>query len=166
MLRGGQPLPQQPGHGHRHQRPAWPRGQQVLGPHDWQAGRGLTRNPPPWAPDLENVYPFRVRVMDAIPCFSTDVDEQRKGPQLRRCLGGVARDLIREVNVHIQLDGAPLPSSIHLPTLLHLNHGSSHSNIIVWFAVSHILDRPSGVIYAFPRRPRPARARRRAAAAN
>ena len=44
--------------------------------------------------------------MDAITwCLSTDVDEQRKGPQLELRLGGVARDLIREVDINIKLNG-------------------------------------------------------------
>jgi len=44
--------------------------------------------------------------MDAVTwCLSTEVDEQRKGPQLELALGGVARDLVREISVEIKLNG-------------------------------------------------------------
>ena len=32
-------------------------------------------------------------------CLSTDLDEVRQGPQIELCLGGVARDLVREIPV-------------------------------------------------------------------
>ena len=44
--------------------------------------------------------------MDCITwCLSTDVDEIRKGPQIELALGGVARDLVREVDLNIKLNG-------------------------------------------------------------
>ena len=87
-------------------RPAWPHGQHVPGPHDWQQGRGSTRNPPPWAPELEDSYPFRTWVLDAVTwCLSTDVDEQRKGSQLELALGSIARDLVREIDINTKIAG-------------------------------------------------------------
>ena len=39
-------------------------------------------------------------------CLSTDVDEARKGPQLELSLGGVARDLVREIQLPYKINGA------------------------------------------------------------
>ena len=48
--------------------------------------------------------------MDCITwCRSTDVDEQRKGPQIELALGGVARDLVREIDLQIKITAAPSP---------------------------------------------------------
>ena len=94
-----------PHHGPQHT--AWPYGRNVWGPTDWVHGRGSTRNPPAWAPEIESQYPFRHWVTDVITwCMSTDVDEQRKGPQLELALGGVARDLVREIPLQAKISGA------------------------------------------------------------
>ena len=93
------------------QRTAWPYGQRVPGPHDWAQQRGSTRNPPAWAPDIENQYPFRHWITDVVTwCMSTDIDEIRKGPQIELCLGGVARDLVREIPVDVKTNGFTLPN--------------------------------------------------------
>jgi len=47
--------------------------------------------------------------MDCITwCLSTDVDEQRKGPQIELALGGVARDLVREIDLQIKIHGGTI----------------------------------------------------------
>ena len=56
---------------------------------------------------MEDQYPFRHWLADAIMwCLSTDVDEARKGPQLELSLGGIARDLVREIPLQYKLQGA------------------------------------------------------------
>ena len=56
---------------------------------------------------MEETYPFRHYLADAIMwCLSTDVDEARKGPQLELSLGGIARDLVREIPLEYKLRGA------------------------------------------------------------
>ena len=96
---------QRPHHGN--QNTAWPYGRNVWGPNDWVHGRGSTRNPPTWAPEIEAQYPFRHWVTDVVTwCMSTDVDEQRKGPQIELALGGVARDLVREIPLQVKINGA------------------------------------------------------------
>ena len=87
-------------------RTAWPYGQRVPGPQDWAQQRGSTRNPPAWAPDIEQQYPFRHWITDVVTwCLSTDLDEVRKGPQIELCLGGVARDLVRELPIDVKTNG-------------------------------------------------------------
>ena len=72
-------------------------------------GRGSIRNPPPWSAEIEQTYPFRLWVMDCITwCLSTDVDEVRKGPQIELALGGVARDLVREIDLQIKINGGTI----------------------------------------------------------
>ena len=94
-----------PQHGPQHT--AWPYGRNVWGPNDWVHGRGSTRNPPSWAPEIESQYPFRHWVTDVVTwCMSTDVDETRKGPQIELSLGGVARDLVREIPLDAKINGA------------------------------------------------------------
>ena len=91
---------------HGNQATAWPYGRNVWGPQDWVHGRGSTRNPPSWAPEIEQQYPFRHWITDVITwCMSTDMDEQRKGPQIELALGGVARDLVREIPFQFKLHG-------------------------------------------------------------
>ena len=47
--------------------------------------------------------------MDCITwCLSTDVDEVRRGPQIELCLGGVARDLVREIDLNIKINGGQI----------------------------------------------------------
>ena len=88
---------------------AWPYGQHIPGPQDWSVGRASTRNPPAWAPDIEHLYPFRFYLQDAIAwCFATDLDDARKGPQLELALGGVARDLIRDLPLMNKINGGLL----------------------------------------------------------
>ena len=69
--------------------------------------RGNTRNPPPWASEIEAVYPFRHWLMDCIAwCMSTDEPENRKAFQIEFALGGIARELVREIALETKRDGA------------------------------------------------------------
>ena len=85
---------------------AWPHGNVPWGgPQSSGATHGSIKNPPPWAPELEQSYPFRHWLMDCITwVHSTDIDEVRKGPQIELALGGLARDYVREI---------PLPTKLH-----------------------------------------------------
>ena len=56
---------------------------------------------------MEDQYPFRHWLADAIMwCLSTDTDEVRKGPQIELSLGGIARDLVREIPLQCKIHGA------------------------------------------------------------
>ena len=84
------------GQGGRERHP-WPMHSQPSG-----AERGSIRSAPYWDPSLEDSYPFRHWLADAIMwCLSTDLDENRKGPQIELSLGGIARDLVREIPYNI-----------------------------------------------------------------
>ena len=92
---------------HGTQTTAWPFGRSVWGPDDWVHGRGSTRNPPAWSPDIEAQYPFRHWVADVVTwCLSTDVEEPRKGPQIELALGGAARDFVREIPLQAKIHGS------------------------------------------------------------
>ena len=93
------------GGGHGHPGRHWP----GKGNGGWSshAERGSIRSPPYWEPAMEDTYPFRHWLADAIMwCLSTDVDEIRKGPQLELSLGGIARDLVREIPLQYKINGA------------------------------------------------------------
>ena len=87
----------------------WPYGTHAPHPREWHNMRGSITNPPPWAPELEQEYPFRDWIADAVAwCNATSIDEHRKGPQLELALGGTARTLIRELPLHAKMHGAEL----------------------------------------------------------
>ena len=75
-------------------------------PSEWRLQTATTRNPPSWAPEIEGSYPFRHWLQDAVIwCVSTPEDELRKGPQIELALGGLARELIREMPLEVKING-------------------------------------------------------------
>ena len=75
-------------------------------PGEWRLQTATTRNPPSWAPQIESEYPFRDWLQDAITwCMSTPEEELRKGPQLELALGGLARQLVRELPLENKING-------------------------------------------------------------
>eukprot|EP00959_Pyramimonas_sp_CCMP1952_P455302 9471360-Pyramimonas_sp.AAC.1 len=58
---------------------------------------------------MEQQYPFRNWLADAVAwCNATNLDENKKGPQLELSLGGIARDMIRELPLHSKIHGADM----------------------------------------------------------
>ena len=95
------------GRGAGRQRPHWPYGQHAPEPREWHHMRGSINNPPPWAPEMEEQYPFRDWLADVVAwCNATTMDEVLKGPQLELALGGVARSLVRELPLQAKKFGA------------------------------------------------------------
>ena len=65
------------------------------------------RTPPAWSLDMDGEYPFRSWLADAVMwSMATQVDETRKAPALVLALGGIAREIAREVPMNILQDGA------------------------------------------------------------
>eukprot|EP00959_Pyramimonas_sp_CCMP1952_P352684 7389397-Pyramimonas_sp.AAC.1 len=58
---------------------------------------------------MEQQYPFRNWLADVVAwCNATNVDEIRKGPQIELSLGGIARDMIRELPLQAKINGAEI----------------------------------------------------------
>ena len=59
-------------------------------------------------------------------CVSTDLEETKKGPQINLALGGVARDLVREIPLYSKINGAMLGIGTALGAILGLSTAWAH----------------------------------------
>ena len=96
-------------HQQRHgqpQVPQWRQQQWAPSPGEWRLQTATTRNPPSCAPQIESEYPFKDWLRDVVTwCVSTPEEEQRKGPQIELALGGLAREMIRELPMEVKING-------------------------------------------------------------
>ena len=89
-------------HGRMHHGPQNPAAPPWLG----QVGQATLRVPPPLSPEMENAFPFRHWILDTVMwSMATDLDEVRKGPAVTLQLGGLARDVAREIPPNVLANG-------------------------------------------------------------
>ena len=71
------------------------------------AMQSTSKIPPYWAPLLETKgYPFSVWAKDIeLWCSGTELQQTQMGPAMVQRLGGVARELMREVPINLIMNG-------------------------------------------------------------
>ena len=68
---------------------------------------GSANKPPPWTNEWESWLPFKTWIADVVMWSqATNVDEARKGPLISLSLGGIARELAREIPIDVIANGA------------------------------------------------------------
>ena len=73
---------------------------------DMHLQQATGRIPPGWNPSDQRKYSFRHWVVDLrLWQAATDADEVRHGPMVAMCLGGAARDIVREMDPNILANG-------------------------------------------------------------
>ena len=68
--------------------------------------RASLREPPAWSPELNDEYPFRFWIQDIVTwCLMSSLREEQRGPAIELALGGAARNLVREMDMHVKMNG-------------------------------------------------------------
>ena len=73
-------------------------------------GIANSKVPPAWTPEKDKQYPLRVWVQDIrLWSVSTDTEVARQGPVAAQRIGGTAKELIRELDMNVLVQGMALP---------------------------------------------------------
>ena len=80
------------------------------------SGMMNTKTPPGWSPEGDKKYPFRDWLQDVeLWLGATEVDPIKQGPALAMRIGGVAREIIRELDLTVLSQGRVIPDQYNQP---------------------------------------------------